>query len=102
MWRLSSRTNRDRERLAGFPWSLSDRMTNWRAVNDHTMILQSIAPSAADYPLLPLDRARRFAGHVVDHAVDALDLVDDARGHGAEEGHVEGIEIRGHSVGGSH
>src|SRR5262245_48784719 len=29
---------------------------------------------------LPLDGARRLGGYVVDHAVDALDLVDDAGG----------------------
>src|SRR3546814_8320721 len=39
--------------------------------------------------LLPLDRPRRLAGHVVDHAVDALDLVDDAGRGAAQEGVVE-------------
>ena len=47
---------------------------------------------------LPLDRARRLACYVVDDAVDALDLVDDASRRAAEEGHVEGIEIGCHAI----
>ena len=35
---------------------------------------------------IPLDRPGRFAGEVVDDAVDALDLVDDAGGDAAQEG----------------
>src|ERR1700722_14494945 len=49
-------------------------------------------------PSLPLDRAWRLACHVIDDAVDALDLVDDARCGPTEKGHVEGIEVRGHAV----
>src|SRR4051812_14572782 len=49
---------------------------------------------------LPLDRAGRLRGDVVDHAVDAFDLVDDAGGDVADEGHVERVEIGGHAVGG--
>ena len=45
-------------------------------------------------PLLPLDRPRRLRGDVVDHAVDAFHLIDDAGRHMADERHVEGIEIR--------
>jgi hypothetical protein len=49
-------------------------------------------------PSLPLDRARRLARHVVNDAIDAFDLVDDARRGAAEEGHVERIEVGGHAV----
>src|SRR5262245_32095952 len=52
--------------------------------------------------LLPLDRARGLARHVVDHAVDSLDLVDDAGGDMADELHVEGVEVGGHTVGRGH
>lgn len=31
-------------------------------------------------PLLPLDGARRFGGHVIDHAIDTPHFVDNARG----------------------
>src|SRR4029077_19626308 len=48
---------------------------------------------------LPLDRSRRLARHVVDHAVDTLHLVDDARCDMADEPHVERIEVRRHAVG---
>src|SRR5947209_19174957 len=34
---------------------------------------------------LPLDRRRGLARHIIDDAVDPLDLVDDAVGHPAEE-----------------
>ena len=37
------------------------------------------------YPLLPLDRAWRLRRHVINDTVDALDLVDDAGRHRAEE-----------------
>src|SRR5437667_11250792 len=49
-------------------------------------------------PLLPLDRARRLRRHIIDHAVDALDLVDDPRCHMRDEFHFEGIEIGGHAA----
>src|SRR6266508_409835 len=48
---------------------------------------------------LPLDRARRLARHVIDHAVDAFDLVDDAGRDVADELRVEGIEVGGHAIG---
>ena len=41
----------------------------------------------------PLDRTGRFGRHVVNHAVDALDLVDDAGRDAADELHVDD-EIR--------
>src|SRR5215813_2049225 len=46
-------------------------------------------PLPQPHPSLPLDRAGRLRGHVVDHAVDALDLVDDAGRDVGEEFHVE-------------
>jgi 2-hydroxycyclohexanecarboxyl-CoA dehydrogenase len=50
---------------------------------------------------IPLDRARRFGGHVVDDAVDAADLVDDAGRAFAEDVPRELEEVRGHAVGGA-
>ena len=40
--------------------------------------------------LLELDRGRRFTSAVVEHAIDVLDLVDDAAGDSAQNtpGHV--------------
>src|SRR5262249_48615786 len=49
-------------------------------------------------PSFPLDGPWRFAGDVVNDAVDAAHLVDDAGGNTAQDIHVEGIEIRGHAV----
>src|SRR5262245_10607682 len=49
--------------------------------------------------LFPLDGSRRLRSHVIDHAVDALHLIDDPRRHAADESHVERIEIGGHAVG---
>jgi hypothetical protein len=40
---------------------------------------------------LPLDRARRLRRDVINHTVDALDLVDDAGRGLAQEFHVGGI-----------
>src|SRR6202022_3070000 len=37
---------------------------------------RSLAATNPPTPLLPFDRPRRLRRHVVDHAVDALDLVD--------------------------
>src|SRR3954469_21426964 len=51
-------------------------------------------------PLLPLNRPRRLARHVVHHPVHALHLVDDAGGGLAEKLHVELVKVRGHAVGG--
>src|SRR5690606_8425957 len=53
-----------------------------------------------DAESFPLDRARWFRGDVVDDAVDAADLVDDAGGGAAEEIHVVVVEIGGHPVDG--
>ena len=52
--------------------------------------------------LLPLNRPRRLARHVIHHPVDALHLVDDARRGLAQKLHVELIEVRGHAVGRGH
>ena len=51
-------------------------------------------------PLFELDRGRRFTGAVVEHAIDVLDLVDDAAGDGAQNtpGHV--VALCSHEVGG--
>ena len=57
---------------------------------------------ATVFPSFPLDRSRGLRSDVVDDAIDALDLVDDARRHRADEAHVERIEIRGHAVGRGH
>ena len=62
------------------------------------LLIKSLIILVILYPSLPLDRAGRLRRHVVDDAVDALDLVDDARRGAAEEAHVEGIEVRGHAV----
>src|SRR3546814_7459129 len=49
--------------------------------------------------LFPFDRARGLRRIVVDDAVDALHLVDDARRAAAEEARVEGVDVGGHAVG---
>src|ERR1700722_1127760 len=51
---------------------------------------------------LPLNRPRRLTRHIIDHTIDALHLVDDARRHRADEFHVERIKIRSHAVGRGH
>ena len=50
---------------------------------------------------LPLDGPRRFRGDVVDDAVDAAHLVDDAVGGAPQEFHVEVVVIGRHAVDGS-
>ena len=50
--------------------------------------------------LFPLDRAAGLRGHVVDDAVDALDLGEDAVGDFGEYGEVERLDGRGHCVNG--
>src|SRR5262249_58334705 len=44
-----------------------------------------LSPIIASSPSFPLDRARWFRGDVVDDAVDAAHLVDDAGGDAAEK-----------------
>ena len=56
--------------------------------------IRSVGPES-----FPLNRPRRLTRDVVHHAVDALDLVDDAGRGFAQKLHVEGIEIRRHAVG---
>ena len=51
---------------------------------------------------LPLDGARRLAGDVVGHPVDAAHLIDDAPGHTGQEADIERIDIGGHAVGRGH
>src|SRR4051794_3153553 len=48
--------------------------------------------------LLPLDRARRLRGIIVDDPVDAVDLIDDAGRTAAQELGVERIDVRGHPI----
>ncbi len=62
------------------------------------------APSVAEVDTaalqsLPLDRAGRFAGNVVDHPVDAAHLVDDAGGNPPKELVIEGVVVGRHAVG---
>ena len=47
---------------------------------------------------LPLNRARRFRGHIVGHAIDAIDLVDDPRRGLTKELVREGIVVGRHPV----
>src|SRR2546427_10713078 len=49
-------------------------------------------------PLLPLDRRRRLAGNVVDHAVDPAHFVDDAVGDFREQRVRQRRPARGHDV----
>ena len=48
--------------------------------------------------LFPLDGARRFRRHVIDHAVNAIHLVHYAGRHMRQELMAEGIAIGGHAV----
>ena len=48
--------------------------------------------------LLPLDCCRRFAGYIIDDAVDAADLVDDSAGDKAEHFVGDLREVGGHKV----
>ena len=51
-------------------------------------------------PLFELDRGRRLTGAVVEHAVDVLDLIDDAAGDSTQHvpGHI--VALGGHEVSG--
>src|SRR5262249_29012584 len=49
--------------------------------------------------LLPFDCAGGFGGDVVDHAVDAAHLVDDAGGGAPQDLVRERVAVRGHAVG---
>src|SRR3982074_1505003 len=73
---------------------------NYRRVRATKRPLNYPILSLTTPPSLPLDRPRRLAGHVIHHAVHPLDLVDDAGGDAAQEGHVEGIEVGRHAVAG--
>src|SRR3954447_7847689 len=85
-WRIASDTARLAALVASRPWT-------------STPMPISVMQRTRAIALLPLDRAGRLAGDVIDHAVDALDLVDDAGGDIADELHLEGIEVRGHAIG---
>ena len=54
--------------------------------------LRSATPETRHFPSLPLDHPRRLRRDVIDHAVDALDLVDDAGRGGAQ--HDERLAVR--------
>ena len=57
-----------------------------------------LEPSAIRPGSFPLDGSRRFRGDVIGDPVDALDLVDDARGGFAEEVVAERVVIGCHAV----
>src|SRR6476646_1128333 len=48
--------------------------------------------------LFPLDRTRRLGGVIVDHAIDAVDLIHDAGRDAAQEFGVEWIDVGGHAI----
>ena len=52
--------------------------------------------------LFKLDRCRGFAGAVVEHAVDVLDLVNDAAGDGLEQAPRNLGGFGRHEIGGGH
>src|SRR6185369_272545 len=54
------------------------------------------------FTLLPLDRARRLRRIVVNDAVDAVYLIDDARRDAAQELGIERINVSGHSIDAGH
>src|SRR4029450_4400405 len=74
---------------------LSNRLCQNPVSQAGTWIFVDVSDSAEASESFPLDRAGRLARHVVDDAVDALDLVDDAGGHVPDELHVEGVKGRG-------
>ena len=53
----------------------------------HAISLQS--PQGYPYPSLPLNRPWRLRRHIIDHAIDAFDLIGDACCGAAEEGHFK-------------
>lgn len=59
-------------------------------------------PKGSERPeLFPLNRAGRFGRDVVDDAIDAADLVDDACSGAAQDVPGELVEVGRHAVGGS-
>src|SRR5689334_23378527 len=61
-------------------------------------VIRSIAINNAAWISLPLDRRRRLAGDVVNHAVDASDLVDDAVADGRQDLVGQAGPVGGHEV----
>lgn len=53
----------------------------------------------SDIPLFELDRCRRFAGAIVEHAVHMLDFIDDAAGDSAQNIPRHIVALRRHKVG---
>ena len=56
--------------------------------------------SPFDVGSFPLDGTGRFRGDVIDDAVNAPDLIDDARRDMTQEAHIEGVEICRHAISG--
>src|SRR3546814_3092123 len=74
------------------------RISDWSSdvcSSDLSLLPRALLPRA----LLPLDRPRRLGGHVVDDAVDAAHLVDEAGRDAGQEIVVEGVALSGHAVG---
>lgn len=57
------------------------------------------APPVLKTTLFPLDGRRRLGTDIVDHAVDALDLINDPVGNLAEQFRGKLHPIRGHAIG---
>src|SRR6476469_6285546 len=72
--------------------------TAWRQMIKPASIPRMLASPRS----FPLDRAGRLGRIVVDHPVDALDLVDDAGGGAAEEVVAERVDVGGHAIDAGH
>src|SRR5207244_7665690 len=75
--------------------------TKQRKVTNETGWLRKLR-YCRPFPLLPLDCSRRLGCHIVDDAVDAFHLVDDAGGGSTKEVHVVVVEVGRHAVDGGH
>src|SRR5665213_2008263 len=91
---LADRTNSCRRLLATAYHTLYNYIRKLCRILAWPRILRKRAKS------FPFDSPRRLGRHVIDHAVDALHLVDDAGGGAGQEAVLEGIIIRRHAVGG--
>ena len=58
--------------------------------------------SMPDAGSFPLDRARRLRCHIIDNAIDAAYLVDNAGGRIAKEVHIIVVEVCRHAIDRSH
>ena len=59
---------------------------------------KNVSISQIEGPSLPLNGGGGLGGNVVDHTVDALDLVDDARGYFGEQILWQMDKIGGHAI----